>query len=120
MTNHREANQSSLLDEIEELQVLEAEELQEGVAFHAFRFHAATPMQRLVLTTNVAAAAVVEQLNLPQGAIVLDAVGDKLRIYFDNNQVDISTLEKNIAKSIGASVSNAELDDQNSYALTKV
>jgi hypothetical protein len=35
--NDRE-QQANLLDEIEELDVIEASELQEGVAFHAFRF----------------------------------------------------------------------------------
>lgn len=36
--NDQKNTETSLLDEIEELQILEAAELKEGVAFHAFRF----------------------------------------------------------------------------------
>ncbi len=31
-------SQASLLEQLDQLEVIEAEELQEGVAFHAFRF----------------------------------------------------------------------------------
>lgn len=33
-----EVSTASLLDELDQLEVVEAKELQEGVAFHAFRF----------------------------------------------------------------------------------
>jgi hypothetical protein len=34
----REVSDQSLLAELDQLEVIEADELQEGVAFHAFRF----------------------------------------------------------------------------------
>ncbi|MGQ0574518.1 MAG: hypothetical protein ACT4RN_09975 [Pseudonocardia sp.] len=37
-TEIRSDNDSALLDELDQLEIVEASELQEGVAFHAFRF----------------------------------------------------------------------------------
>lgn len=37
-TTQETSPQVSLLEQLDQLEVIEAEELQEGVAFHAFRF----------------------------------------------------------------------------------
>ena len=44
-TPQSQTQQKSLLDELEELQVIEAKELREGVAFHAFRFRIDLPQK---------------------------------------------------------------------------
>jgi len=39
----RDERDSDLLDDLDKLEIVEASELQEGVAFHAFRFRAPGP-----------------------------------------------------------------------------
>lgn len=120
-TDHDSATpEHSLLDEIEELSVLEAEELQEGVAFHAFRFHQAAPMEQLLLSVNVEAGALAPSLNLPNGATLTDADGNKLRILFDPNAIAIQDLQESVMKSIGASVTGAAYDEVKKFAIVKI
>jgi hypothetical protein len=38
VTTSETTSEASLLEQLDQLEVIEAEELQEGVAFHAFRF----------------------------------------------------------------------------------
>jgi hypothetical protein len=42
-----QSDEQNLLAELEQLDVLEAKEFQEGVAFHAFRFASATSPEKL-------------------------------------------------------------------------
>lgn len=115
--NHDE---QSLLDEIEELQVLEAEELQEGVAFHAFRFHMPNPMESLILELRDKAELLADKLKLPRGAVLLDVVGDKMRVMFDPKEVELDEVKKYVTKSLGDKVGRVDHDAKAQLELTQV
>ncbi|MCX4245098.1 hypothetical protein [Paraliomyxa miuraensis] len=122
MTNERNPvnPERSLLDEIEELDVLEAEELQEGVAFHAFRFHAASQMEAMTFFVNAQAGALALNVNLPNGATLMDADGNKLRILFDPNAVDAQDVQAAVVKDIGANVTGMAYNENDKFQVVKV
>jgi hypothetical protein len=110
----------NLLDEIEELNVLEAEELQEGVAFHAFRFAETTPLLGLDVILNTKAESLVKQLSLPQGATLMTVVGDRMHVVFDPTTVDAKALQKQISASLGGSLTEIKHDEKDRFAFTKL
>lgn len=110
----------SLLDEIEELQVLEAEELQEGVAFHAFKFSANSALDSMILTLEGDATALVRKLEMPQGATIMDVQGKRVRILFDAAAVKPASLKASLTKALGRSLVGAEHDKVNKVALTEL
>lgn len=110
----------NLLDEIEELNVLEAEELQEGVAFHAFRFHEANPLQGLELILNAKAESLVKELTLPRGATLITVVDDRMRVVFDPTEVNPKALQKAITASLGKNLAEIKHDEKEKFAFTRL
>lgn len=107
----------NLLDEIEELNVLEAEELQEGVAFHAFRFNEASPLHLLDVILTAHAEPLVNQLNLPQGATLMTVQGNRMRIAYDPSAVSSQALQKQISGSLGNNVASVKIDETTKFSL---
>ena len=120
MTHDSASQERSLLDELDELQVIEADQLQEGVAFHAFKFHMQASMESLVLTFSGAASTQAGKLVLPQGAALLDVEGDKMRIVFDPNAVVAEAIVGEANKAFGNALLDVKHDNDNDYKLVKV
>jgi hypothetical protein len=113
----------SLLDEIEELQVLEAEELQEGVAFHAFRFRTAESgseiLERIILKTKDKATLFGDKLVLPRGATLLEVHEDHMVVGFSADQVKVDTIKEHVAQTLGDQLSGFDHTVNVKYTLTK-
>jgi hypothetical protein len=113
----------SLLDEIEELQVLEAAELQEGVAFHAFRFRASPlndVMDSVILTTKGESAPIADKLLLPRGATIMEVYADKMLILFDPNKVGVADIKKALATKLGDQFGDLAYDPAAKYAINRM
>lgn len=110
----------SLLDEIEELQVLEAGELQEGVAFHAFRFKESPVQDAMVLTLTSNAAAFADKLVLPQGATLTDVQGNKMRILFDSEAIKPAALKASVTQALGKSLGEVRYSKNDKVALIEL
>lgn len=110
----------NLLDEIEELNVLEAEELQEGVAFHAFRFHEANPLSAMELILNVRADSLVKELALPRGATLMTVQDEKMSLVYDPTEVTAKELHKQITASLGKNLAEIRHDEKVKLKLSKM
>lgn len=122
MTNSTTAASAadSLLNEIEELDVIEAEELQEGVAFHAFRFAAPALLSAMMVTVDAEAATLVGELNLPLGATLLDVEGDKINVVFDSKSVDASQLQELLSQSLSGKIVDIKHNEASRFKVTKL
>ncbi|MCX4246361.1 hypothetical protein [Paraliomyxa miuraensis] len=120
--SNNESAERSLLDEIEELHVLEAEELQEGVAFHAFRFRSPADrnvMASVILTMRGDATKLADKVRLPHGATLMEVYKDRMLVLFDEDAVKPDAIKEHVTKALGDELAKFELEQDTRYTLTR-